>query len=95
MRQRKWYLACPLVLLSSSFHASALILLLYYALSYVNWRKEGVRVAAILISLTVFVFLDGILENVLIGPFERYRDYLDSSFMQGNTFVTVSIRCFA
>lgn len=35
------------------------------------------------------VFLDGILENVLIGPFERYRDYLDSSFMQGNTFVTV------
>ena len=89
MRQRKWYLACPLVLLSSSFHASALILLLYYALSYVNWRKEGVRVAAILISLTVFVFLDGILENVLIGPFERYRDYLDSSFMQGNTFVTV------
>lgn len=89
MRKRKWYFACPLVLLSSSFHASALILLFYYVLSYINWKKRWIQISAVVLSVIAYIFCDDILQMVLIGPFEKYKGYLTSSFMRGNSVIMV------
>ncbi len=89
IRKRRWSLAGPLILLASSFHASALILFLYYLLSYINWRKRWLQVFAVVISLFIYVSCDIILQNVLVGPFEKYKGYLSSSFMEGNSIVLV------
>lgn len=89
MKRNKWYLAVPLVLLSSCFHASALILLLYFAASYINWRKRWVQITAVLLSVIAYLGCDYILQIVLVGPFEKYRDYLNSSFMRGNPYIMV------
>lgn len=89
MRRNKWYFAVPLVLLSSCFHASALVLLFYFAVSYINWRKRWVQLSALLLSIIVYVGCDEILKVVLVGPFEKYRDYLNSTFMAGNSWIMV------
>lgn len=89
MRKNKWYFAVPLVLLSACFHASALILLFYFAVSYINWRKRWIQISALIMSVIVYWGCDIILENVLVGPFEKYRDYLESSFMAGNSYIIV------
>jgi len=89
MRRNKWYFALPLVLLSSCFHASALILLFYFAVSYINWRKRWIQIAALILSVIAYIGCDFILEMVLVGPFEKYRGYLDSSFMEGNPYIMV------
>lgn len=89
MRKNRWYFAIPLVFLSSCFHASALILLVFFAVSYIDWRKRWVQITAILVSILGYIGCDYILQIVLVGPFEKYRGYLDSSFMQGNPYVMV------
>lgn len=89
MRKNKWYFAVPLVLLSSCFHASALILLFYFAVSYINWRKRWIQISALVVSIVAYIGCDSILQMALVGPFEKYKDYLDTSFMAGNSYIMV------
>lgn len=89
MRRQKWYFVIPCVLIASCFHISALILLLYYLISYIKWEKRWVQVTAIVLSVVAYVGCDFFLEKCLIGPFARYKDYLNSVFMEGNPILIV------
>lgn len=89
IRRRRWYLAVPLALFAASFHASALVLLLYLLLSYVNWRPRWVRIFAVASGVLLYAGCDFLLEHAVVGPFAKYADYLNSPFMEGNPFWVV------
>lgn len=89
MRRHKWYIVLPLVLLASSFHISALVLLLYYLLSYIKWEKRWIQIVSVIACVMIYIGCDFILDKGLVGPFERYRGYLTSRFMMGNAVMIV------
>lgn len=89
IKKRKWYWAVLLTLLASTFHISAIILLLALAVSYIDFSKRSVRITAVAIGVGLYLGCDFILEHILIGPFERYAYYLDTQFMNGNHILVV------
>lgn len=89
IKRRKWYWTIPLVLLASLFHSSALILLLCLAFSYVDFSQRKTQVIAVGASVVLFFGCDFLLEHILVGPFAKYADYLDSQFMAGNHVLVV------
>lgn len=89
IKKRKWYWAISLTLAASLFHASALILLVCLVASYLDFSKRSIWMTAVIISVVLYVGCDFILEHVLIGPFAKYADYLESQFMAGNHVLVV------
>lgn len=89
IRRRKWYWAVPLTLFAATFHVSALILLVCLLFSYIDFTKRAVQVAAVAVSVAIYVSCDFILQHILVGPFAKYADYLDSQFMAGNHILVV------
>lgn len=89
IKKRKWYFAVLLTVLASLFHASALILLVCLAVSFIDFSKKKVWITALVLSVGVYFGSDTILRYILVGPFAKYRDYLESPFMNGNHFLVV------
>ncbi len=89
IKRRKWYWAVLITLLASLFHVSALILLVCLAVSYLDFSKRRVWMTAVILSVVLYVGCDFILEHVLVGPFAKYADYLESQFMAGNHVLVV------
>ena len=71
------------------FHSSALILLPALLLSYVDFTKRKVQTGAVILAAAGYFGCDLLLEYVLVGPFEKYRGYLDSFFMIQNHVFSV------
>lgn len=96
MKKRKWGLVILLTFCASLFHVSALILLVGLAFSYIKLDTKKVWTIAILTSVVLYFGCDFILQHLLVGPFEKYADYLGSQFMNGNHILVVyyPIFCF-
>ena len=71
------------------FHASALILLVCLAVSFIDFSKKKVWITSVVLSIGVYFGSGIILRYILVGPFAKYRDYLESRFMNGNHFLVV------
>lgn len=89
MKKKKWYWAIVLTLLASLFHVSALILLVCLVFSYIDFSKRKVQIIAVGISVASYFGCDFLLEHILVGPFAKYADYLESQFMDGNHILIV------
>ena len=89
IRKKKWYWAVALILAASLFHSSALILLLGLLCYCIDFSNRKVQAAAAAGALVLYFGCDFFLEHILIGPFAKYRDYLDSQFMAGNHILIV------
>lgn len=94
IKRRKWKWAIVWILIASTFHISALVLLVCLAFSYIDFTERKVQVAAVAISALLYVGCDFILEHVLVGPFAKYAIYLDSQFMNGNHFLVIFYNVF-
>ncbi len=76
------------------FHSSALILLIALALSYLDFTKRRVQIGAAAFAVISYIGCDFFLKFVLVGPFEKYRGYLDSFFMTKNHVFSVYFQIF-
>lgn len=94
IKRRKWYWAVLLIVLASLFHASALILLLCLMVSYLDFSRRRIQIAAVILSVGLYFGCDFILEHILVGPFAKYATYLESQFMAGNHFFVVFYSVF-
>lgn len=87
----------PCVLLiggAAIFHSSALILLIALALSFVDFTRRKVQIGAVVLAIVSYIGCDFFLSYVLVGPFEKYRGYLDSFFMTQNHVFSVYFQIF-
>lgn len=89
IKKRKWYFAVLFILFASLFHASALILLVCLAISFLDFSKKKVWITAVMLSVGIYFGSGILLQYILVGPFAKYRDYLESRFMNGNHFLVV------
>lgn len=89
IKQRKVHWVVLLSLLAASFHSSALIILLCLAVSYIDIKNTRLFRIFVVFTVIFFVGFDQILNSLLIGPFEKYAQYLDSQFMGGNHILVV------
>lgn len=94
IKRRNWKLALVWIGIASTFHISALILLVCLAFSYIDFTERKVQLIAVVISVLLYVGCDTILEHVLVGPFAKYAIYLDSQFMNGNHFLVIFYNVF-
>lgn len=89
IKKRKWYWAMVLTLLATLFHSSAFILLVGLIFSYLDFTRRKVQIIAVGTALVLYIGCDFFLEHVLVGPFAKYADYLESPFMMSNHIFAV------
>lgn len=89
MKKRKIVPCILCIGTAALFHSSALILLAALALSYVDFTKRKVQIASAVLAIVGYFGCDLLLNYVLVGPFEKYKGYLDSFFMTQNHVFSV------
>lgn len=95
MMKRRKIVPCILCIGAAAlFHSSALILLAALALSYVDFTKRKVQIVSAVLAVVGYFGCDLLLNYVLVGPFEKYKGYLDSFFMTRNHVFSVYFQIF-
>lgn len=94
MKKRKPVLSIVLIGIAALFHSTALILLVALALSYVDFTKRKVQIGAAVFAIVAYIGCDYFLKFALVGPFGKYREYLDSPFMMKNHVFAVYFQLF-
>lgn len=76
-----------LILLASTFHSSAILLLAIYPLSLINWKiNNALAISIILAHISLFFIADilaPIINNIMTSYFERYEVYQDNKAVLG------------
>lgn len=92
MMKSKWYLFIPLVLLASTFHYSALIVLPVYLLKFIKFNRKSILVIAVLSWGTLIVFRDVVFNTFSKYLPEKYADSLiESAGKYKNNILVIAI----
>ncbi len=89
IKRRKPLCCILLTFLAAAFHSSALILLVALAFSYLDFTNRKLQIGAVISAIVIYAGCDFILKYALVGPFEKYKGYLDSFFMTKNHVFSV------
>lgn len=76
MMKNKWYLFFPLVLLASTFHYSAIVILPIYLLKFIKWNRKSILVIAISVWGVLLLFGNEIFAVLNTYFPEQYADSL-------------------
>ena len=79
MMKNKWYFFFPLVLLASTFHYSAIVILPIYLLKFIKWNRKSILAIAISVWSVLLLFGNAIFAALNTYFPEQYADSLISA----------------
>ncbi len=86
IRKMKYFIFIVMIILASTFHNSALIMLVLFPLSFIQFERKEILTSIFLVLIAIFTYSKIF---VLLSGFINHRNYVDVYLAQGEADISV------